>query len=438
MTDFVLDKVIDMFENGTRVGEPEDVPEGTRFIQVSDTLAKLLANKLREHQQNEAKGWKHHEGDPCIHCGTPHDDVKPGPCTGVPMREADVIKVGDLVERPWHIDGYDARGCARHEYKVKDGGNGRLLVKLRNGKHWHETRDFPVEFHKKWQKVTESPAVRFVMLLVEKSKEYSTNKRPRLVRRAIELAIDAQMAFDIDDFKTLRRHYSYWGEYEYRSVIESGNKSAIEALEKYMERTPFWFDDPADVSQEKPVRLYEGARFKWEGLPVKVTTIKDNDNLIACHQYYEQEERTWKTKRVFRISRDDLAQFTLLRQKAIRVSKWCHEQRPLPPAVLSFSKEPGVFVCDDCARADNSLRTGYMMSESTELEHYCTCGKRFYTSPLRDHREAALNAADKMSADDPVFARLLLHALPLCEEMAYLMRIVDLAYRWGILGEDNG
>lgn len=21
-----------------------------------------------------------HQGDPCIHCGTPHDDVDPGPC----------------------------------------------------------------------------------------------------------------------------------------------------------------------------------------------------------------------------------------------------------------------------------------------------------------------------------------------------------------------
>lgn len=23
-----------------------------------------------------------HYGDPCIHCGTPHDDVTPGPCMG--------------------------------------------------------------------------------------------------------------------------------------------------------------------------------------------------------------------------------------------------------------------------------------------------------------------------------------------------------------------
>lgn len=23
-----------------------------------------------------------HFGDPCVHCGTPHDEVKPGPCAG--------------------------------------------------------------------------------------------------------------------------------------------------------------------------------------------------------------------------------------------------------------------------------------------------------------------------------------------------------------------
>jgi hypothetical protein len=27
-----------------------------------------------------------HFGDPCIHCGTPHDEVAPGPCPGDPSR----------------------------------------------------------------------------------------------------------------------------------------------------------------------------------------------------------------------------------------------------------------------------------------------------------------------------------------------------------------
>ncbi len=28
----------------------------------------------------------HHFGDPCAHCGTPHDDVQVGPCQGDPTK----------------------------------------------------------------------------------------------------------------------------------------------------------------------------------------------------------------------------------------------------------------------------------------------------------------------------------------------------------------
>ncbi len=28
----------------------------------------------------------YHYGDPCVHCGTPHDDVPPGPCLGDPAK----------------------------------------------------------------------------------------------------------------------------------------------------------------------------------------------------------------------------------------------------------------------------------------------------------------------------------------------------------------
>ena len=28
----------------------------------------------------------HHFGDPCRHCGTPHDEIQPGPCEGDPAR----------------------------------------------------------------------------------------------------------------------------------------------------------------------------------------------------------------------------------------------------------------------------------------------------------------------------------------------------------------
>lgn len=29
----------------------------------------------------------HHMGDPCVHCGSPHDEVRIGPCPGVKDRD---------------------------------------------------------------------------------------------------------------------------------------------------------------------------------------------------------------------------------------------------------------------------------------------------------------------------------------------------------------
>ena len=33
-----------------------------------------------KHNQSIPPGEPHHFGDPCIYCGTPHDNVEPGPC----------------------------------------------------------------------------------------------------------------------------------------------------------------------------------------------------------------------------------------------------------------------------------------------------------------------------------------------------------------------
>jgi hypothetical protein len=40
--------VADCLDNGERQGDDEDVPEGSKYITMSDTLAKELAAKLRE------------------------------------------------------------------------------------------------------------------------------------------------------------------------------------------------------------------------------------------------------------------------------------------------------------------------------------------------------------------------------------------------------
>ena len=47
-----------------------------------------------------------HFGDPCIHCGIPHDDVPPGPCLGDPSK-AIVIGHRSLgVVRPDGVEHY--------------------------------------------------------------------------------------------------------------------------------------------------------------------------------------------------------------------------------------------------------------------------------------------------------------------------------------------
>ena len=51
---------------------------------------------------------QHHQGDPCIYCGTPHDEVEPGPCTGAPSAWRFRKLVGSFKAVPgaWSGDAY--------------------------------------------------------------------------------------------------------------------------------------------------------------------------------------------------------------------------------------------------------------------------------------------------------------------------------------------
>jgi hypothetical protein len=33
----------------------------------------------------------HHYGDPCVHCGLPHDEIQPGPCQGDPAKAVPMV-----------------------------------------------------------------------------------------------------------------------------------------------------------------------------------------------------------------------------------------------------------------------------------------------------------------------------------------------------------
>lgn len=42
-------KLADEFDKAKRMGNDKDVPEGSGYIQISDTLAKQISNELREY-----------------------------------------------------------------------------------------------------------------------------------------------------------------------------------------------------------------------------------------------------------------------------------------------------------------------------------------------------------------------------------------------------
>ncbi|MBE2200430.1 MAG: hypothetical protein IAE79_17580 [Anaerolinea sp.] len=346
----------------------------------------------------------------------------------IPIRGEEIIRVGDFIERraPWGSD-------YQREYKVRDGGDGKLLVKYQSGKDWYEYRAVPDEFHQSWRRVAESPAVRFVRLLTQKTRIQSYQARYGLVRQAIELAVKAHLRFDEGDFTVIKEQCdcSFRGENEYRFVVESGNGSALVALEKHMERRPFLYIDP--YSNEKK-RLYEGASFKWEGLGVKVTSIKGENNLIACQQEYDAETRTQKTRRTFRISRDDLQRFADLRRRVMLLYVRLQTLYPLPQREFPFVvKDSSAFLCEGCA-GDNRHRRDYNLSYPDLIEANCeNCGKAICTKPSRELLLATLSRAeaDPDSQDTPKFLH---YVLGLSTHIVYMERILNVAEAAGLVG----
>ena len=53
-----------------------------------------------------------HYGDPCIHCGTPHDEVSIGPCTGDPKKAVAIANCTVL---------YRVHGYGEHRWRMSDG-----------------------------------------------------------------------------------------------------------------------------------------------------------------------------------------------------------------------------------------------------------------------------------------------------------------------------
>lgn len=342
----------------------------------------------------------------------------------ITMPKDDVIHIGDMVEMRWVL--FDGTTPAA---KVKDGGDGRFLVKFRTGRYWEEDCAEPNLFHARWRKMHSSPAMQFITLMMKRMREKRKQKTPQLINRTIELAIEAGMDFHVDDFNTLKRHYS--GEREYRFIIQSGNKSALTAMEKSMNRKPFWFFD-TDSEDAKKIRLYKDADFLWEGLRVTVTSFQDADNLVACQQEYDHITHKTKTNRVFRISRDDLIRVAELRKRSITLITWARDRYSYPALSLSYVHidAPDVFVCKECL---GDWIEGCEYKNADALEQRCACGKSLYTSPSYETRLKALLKAESMSLNNPSLPRMLQDAMPgLANKREYLERFAVIADGLGV------
>jgi len=248
-----------------------------------------------------------------------------------------LIKPGDTVELVW--------GDASHEYKVKDAGNGRLAVKYRFWRNsWTDWEGTQAEAHEMWRKVLASPAVQFVEIFAQKTAIKSRQKLNGFFYKAIEMAVEGGLKFNEDDFFHLAKKYaSFSRDYDYATTVQSGNKSAIKALEKYMGHKPYWYK----TLDEKPRRLYVGATFIWEGLRVNVTSFKP-DYMIACHQVYE--ERITKTRNIFRITREELEYRYQQRIKLTALGEYLGITHPAPERKEGYQQESGGEVwCEDCA-----------------------------------------------------------------------------------------
>lgn len=212
-------------------------------------------------------------------------------------------------------------------YTAKKNEDGGITIRHRSrydGKTWTESVYEPTDegmekLHRKWEKVTRSPAIEFLWRFDKNANFKSSNTELGIRESALYLAVDAGMEFWRDDFEIISPDYtsrvnrlplgriSFNSERLYSHILKSGenrkadmNKSALIALEKHMNRKPFLLNGR---------RLYVDCGFRWDGEHVRCTSIKKDyktgeETLIACKQRYE--DNTWKTERIYRITHEDL------------------------------------------------------------------------------------------------------------------------------------
>lgn len=210
------------------------------------------------------------------------------------MKKKSTLKVGDLVE--------SIQNPAK-EYKVKFDETEKIWFTKPIDKAFQLKT--PAALLEYYRKVTESPALRMVSILLWKNRETSENRLYNQLNSLINVAVESRMRFDLDDLTKITEMARWWQPHEgfYRTAIEAKNNSAQKAFEAWKNRAPFLF------AGEK---LFDGKQFIWQGLRVRVTSFSDDGEwVIACQQneIYNDEHPYGKIKtdRVFKLTREELA-----------------------------------------------------------------------------------------------------------------------------------
>ncbi len=142
-----------------------------------------------------------------------------------------------------------------------------------------------------------SPARQLVQIVWDNTSRDSWQRLNAVMHKAASLAIEAGLRFEKGDIQhfaeTMRMHYWASAEGLYSAAAARGNISACQAVEAFLARVPFIFEEE---------RIYVGRTFVWEGEEVTCTSI-DKESLIACSY---RDGRGGKIKRRHTVTRDEV------------------------------------------------------------------------------------------------------------------------------------
>jgi len=181
----------------------------------------------------------------------------------------------------------------------------------------------------------DSPAITLLAWVYAQTGQEATSSWSRLnsaMHEALRLVVGAGFRFEDGDFEAIcdRFNSGHWigssWEWVYSAAIAENNASAFEQFEAWKKRQPIIANNVTPVqcryvhmsSERDRCRLHVGARFKWKGVMVTVTSFDDDGNAVAC-SYKDAEQR--KVGKRFRISREDVIEDRADREYVKKVVK---------------------------------------------------------------------------------------------------------------------